>query len=528
MELQGRRRVRNGLVANRCRHGRSVRTVRTTNGTDRRQRGRFAQIGCPQRGHPARLRLLRRSPPAAGGRPHRSAGGGTHHRSHAPTGPAAVRLHHQLAPGRGKRRDRDTHRHDGSDLHRRVAGGAFVRRGQGEDPMRLMSAAVMTAMLAATAAVSVRAEVLDDENRRTITLGDGTSVTLIGEAGSDPAVKSKRFYYLPVNLRLAKRADGTPEFLFLKYTSEATTGASGGLIHFLVEWGLTPAQETELTTKLRAQITDAVVAGPVQLQSAGDTGTFRIVSGTLDDKTLAASVVTSGSAPLVAGGRAAAAARLTADGAQLLAATFEKARSITDLSLALNYGYVTLAPAARGTITYDWSRLEREGKTLRAEYTRTQTGTTETEDCFMVFCSSSSTPEYAYSYEEMRNQYKFLEEKEIVKIHFDELVADERVAKIREAFFQYFLNTMAKEKNDDQTPPPPASAQEKEKSPDARQGSRYHFVQSSFTSAFATRSKRISLDYRMAVRWPFQLVGNLASWYQGVRDNPKCVASVNL
>jgi hypothetical protein len=32
----------------------------------------------------------------------------------------------------------------------------------------------------------------------------------------------------------------------------------------------------------------------------------------------------------------------------------------------------------------------------------------------------------------------------------------------------------------------------------------------------------------MAVRWPFQLVGNLASWYQCVRDNPKCVASVNL
>ena len=30
------------------------------------------------------------------------------------------------------------------------------------------------------------------------------------------------------------------------------------------------------------------------------------------------------------------------------------------------------------------------------------------------------------------------------------------------------------------------------------------------------------------MRWPFQIVGNLASWYNGVKDNPKCVAAVNL
>ncbi len=37
-----------------------------------------------------------------------------------------------------------------------------------------------------------------------------------------------------------------------------------------------------------------------------------------------------------------------------------------------------------------------------------------------------------------------------------------------------------------------------------------------------------TLDARLPVRWPFQIVGNLASWYNGVKDNPKCVASVNL
>lgn len=391
-----------------------------------------------------------------------------------------------------------------------------------------LTALLLAMFLLLPGATPAGAAVLDDENRVTVTLKDGTSITLIGEASSTPGVRSRRYYYLPANLRLARRADGTPEFLFLKYTTEKQGGASGGLLHFLMEWGLTPAQEAELTAALRAKVNEAEVLGPVQLESGGDTGSFRIVSATLEDKTLSPSTITSGAAPLVAGGRAAAAARLSAEGAQLLAATFEKAKSITDLSIALSYNYVTLVPAAKGTITFDWSRLEREGQTLRAEYKRTRTGTTETSDCFLVFCASSSRPDYAYSYNEARNQYSFLQEKEIVKIQFDELVADERVAKIREAFFQYFLNTMAQEDDTADAPPAPAADPEKDKMPDIRQGSRYRFNQSSFKSAFASRTKRISLNYRMSIRWPYQIVGNLASWYDGVRDNPKCVATVNL
>jgi hypothetical protein len=387
--------------------------------------------------------------------------------------------------------------------------------------------AIAAALALLAGASATRAAVLDDGNRVTMTLKDGTSVTLIGEATSAPGVRGRRYYYLPANLRLARRADGTPEFLFLKYTSERQGAASGGLIHFLMEWGLTPEQEAELLVALRTRVPDAEIAGPVQLEAGGDGGSFRIVSATLEDKTLAPATITSGAAPLVAGGRAAAASRLTPEGAQLLASTFEKARAITDLSIALNYNYVTLAPAAKGTITFDWSRLEREGQTLRAEYRRTRTGTTDTSDCFLVFCASSSRPEYAYSYNEVREQYRFLQEREIVKIQFDELVADERVAKIREAFFQYFLNTMAEKDDQAEAPPKPADP-EKDKTPDIRQGSRYTFTQSSFKRAFASKTKRIDLNYRMSIRWPYQIVGNLASWYDGVRDNPKCVAAINL
>jgi hypothetical protein len=374
------------------------------------------------------------------------------------------------------------------------------------------------------------AVILDDTNRISITLGDGTHVTLIGEATSTPGLKSNNYYYLPTNLRLAQRVDGTPEFLFLKFTTEKAAsdgGISGGLLHFLMEWGLTPQQETELKGRLQKDFKNAQLMGAVPLEDGGaGGGSFQIVSGTLSDKTFTGSVVTSGKAPLVPGGRAAAAARLSAEGAQLMAATFEKARSITDLSIALDYSYQTLAPAAKGTITFDWSRLEREIKSLQAAYSQRQTGSRHSESCFLFVCASSDAPTYSYSYDEARRQFDFLIERQVVTLQFDEQIADERVAKIRDAFFQYFLNSLAQPAKDD--PPPAPSAQEKEQSPDIRHGNNYRFSQSSFKSMFQRKVQTFRLDYRLAIKWPYQLVGNMASWYHGVADNPSCVASVNL
>lgn len=392
-------------------------------------------------------------------------------------------------------------------------------------------ALVLLVILVCAAQITASAVVLDDENQLSIILSGGMNVRLLGEATSTPGVKSHNYYYLPVNLRLSARPDGTPEFLFLKFTTEQRGGVSGGLMHFLMEWGLTPELEAELKTKLRALDESAQLMGAVPLQADGESGSFQIVSATLSDRTLTPTVVTSGKAPLVPGGKVAAAARLSADGAQLLAATLERARSITDASLAVNYSYATLAPAARGFIEFNWSKLEKEKDTLRAEYKRTQTGTTSTSDCFIIFCASSERPEYKYSYNEVRNQYKFLEEKQIVRIQFDETapVPDERVAKIREAFFQYFLNMMAQPADQQGgAPPPPVADKDKEKTPDIRQGSGYKYNVSSFKRAFERKYQRVDLNYRTTLKNPLQIVGNLASWYVGVRDNPKCVGTVNL
>lgn len=388
---------------------------------------------------------------------------------------------------------------------------------------QIIGGAFLAVMLAC--APPAGAVVLDDENTLIVQLEDGTQVKLYAEAGSSTGVRTRRFYYLPVGLRVAARPDGTPEFLFLKFTTEAAAGpgaVSGALMHFLMEWGLTPKQEQELVGKLKEKYRDAELVGAVPMEIEGD-GSFQIVSATLSDKGLATSVMTSGKAPLVPGGRAAAASRLAPEGAQLLAATFEKTRSITDLSIALNYSYQTLMPAARGRVVIDWSRLEREFKQLSAEYSRKRTGTQTTK---FLGITISSSPTYSYSYDELRQEYDFLVENQVIKVEFDELVADERVAKIREAFFQFFLNNMVEPVKDE--PPPPASDKEKEGSPNIKYGNRYKYKQTSIKSAFARRTQTFSLNYRLAVRRPHQIVGNLASWYDGVKSNPKCVSAVNL
>ena len=382
---------------------------------------------------------------------------------------------------------------------------------------------VLTLLL--TPAAPAGAVVLDDENTLVVQLQDGTQVKLYAEAGASPGVRTRRYYYLPVGLRVAARPDGTPEFLFLKFTTEQASGpgaVSGAVMHFLMEWGLTPAQEQELAGKLKQKYADAELAGAVPMEVEGD-GSFQIVSATMSDKGLTPSVVTSGKAPLVPGGRAAAASRLGTEGAQLLAATFEKGRSISDVSIALNYTYQTLMPAARGRVVIDWSRLERNFKELSAEYARRRTGTRTTS---FLGVPIGSSPIYAYSYSELRSEYNFLLESEVIKVTFDELVADERVAKIRDAFFQFFVNNMTQTEKDEAPPAP--TAQEKEGSPDIKYGSRYTYKQTSIKNAYARRTQTFDLNYRLAVRRPFQIVGNLASWYDGVKDNPRCVSAVNL
>jgi len=395
-----------------------------------------------------------------------------------------------------------------------------------------ISLAVMLLIGLAAAAFAV---VLDDENRRTVVLDSGLQVQLIGEAVSVPGKKSNKYYYLPVNLRLSRRPDNTPEFLFLKYVTEKRDGVNGALLHFLMEYGLSPQQEEELRAKLKRQNNQAELMGAVPMEAEGEGGSFDIVSGTLKDKNVTPVVATSGKAPLLPGGKAAAAARMTGEGAQMLAATLEKTRSIADASIVLNYSYSVMVPAVKAHIEIDWAKLEMEHNQLRDEYKRKKTDRTSNVSCF-IFCFGSETQNYEYTRDEVQSMYSFLQEKKIVRVVFDEFVpaTDERLAKVREAFFQYFLNTLTQPAQQEAPPAASSSAnspqggQRTEVKPDLNTTTGYKFTQSALRTKVSKKFERLELNYRMTMRKPLQIIGNLTSWYDGARDNKNCVASVYL
>jgi hypothetical protein len=371
------------------------------------------------------------------------------------------------------------------------------------------------------------AAILDSENKIEVTLKDGTHVILYGEAISLSDAKSKNYYYLPVNPRLSMRPDRTPEFLFLKYTTEAgeeNKGISGALLHFLMEWGLTPAQETELRDKLKKDFQGAELKGPADVEPDGD-DSFRIISATLTDKGMAPVLVKSGRAPVLPGAKVAVAARLDKNAAQLLAATFEKARSISDVSVELAFKYAVRFPAAKGRASIYWSKYQRLMDSVGAVYTKTKKSGVSLFP-FIPLPITIGGSGTKYTYDEMRKHFDYLRERDIISISFDENLADERIAKIRDAFFQFFLDHMTAKTQEEV--PPPASDKEKAEDPNIRFGNKYTFSQTKISQSLKTGTTVFNLAARMAVNKTFSSTGNMASWYQAARDNPKCVATVRL
>jgi len=372
------------------------------------------------------------------------------------------------------------------------------------------------------------AQILDYQNKVEIVLNDGTHVILYGKARPLNNTPTGEYYYLPVGLRLSRRADGTPEFLFLKYTTEQRAeagGEQGGLIHFLMEWGLTPdqlkeAQEKLVTTvsqlskvtnsRLRT-VTNPKIMGPVDVYTEDQS--FRIISASLSDPD-AATLVTSGSTPILPGSKAAVAGKLNPVTTQLLAATFEKNRSITDISLELNYMYNVLMPAVDGKITVDWSKVQEQMRTDSIKYSHDTRGTKRGSDD-------------RYTYDQMSQFFSSCVESKAVVIEIDKtIVGDELADKIVEEFMNMMIESMT-DKDMAANPTPPGE-QEKAQDPDVKHGRSYVYNRTESEKRFERKVEVYNLKYRLTVPKNLTLTSNLGSWYDGVRDNPKCVSSVNL
>lgn len=392
-----------------------------------------------------------------------------------------------------------------------------------------------------SASLSSLCQPLDGNNKVGITLSDGTQVVAYGRAHTASSSSynkfSNEYYYLPTNLRLSKKADGTPEFIFVKYTTEenaAAGGVQGALMHFLMEWGLTPEQERELQQKIGeklgdlknvnpmySEVKDPKVLGPVTLKSDVEGETFRIVSGTLTNEKFTPNMVTSGKAPLLPGSKMAVAAILEKNGAQLLAATFEKARSITDVSLSLRFQYEVLTPAVDGVITVDWSQISHLYQQFQREYVHS-----DKDDGTLPVSNSLKDDEITDT--EKDSLFSYLITNKAVVIKLDQLKPDNPVAKeVTAAFMEYFLASVAEKDFSSPEEGKPVESLNNKYEPS---GDLYKYTFNS--KRMETKMKMGRETYNLILRMPvvqeMSITENLASWYDGVKHNKNCVTSVNL
>jgi hypothetical protein len=381
-------------------------------------------------------------------------------------------------------------------------------------------------------------QVLDSENKVGITLSDGTQVIAYGRANTASSSSynkfSNEYFYLPTNLRLSKKEDGTPEFIFVKYTTEEAAtagGVQGALMHFLMEWGLTPAQEKELQQQIGqklkglggkySEVTNPKVVGPATLKSDVDGETFRIVSGTLTNEKFTPNMVTTGRAPLLPGAKMAVAAILEKNGAQLLAATFEKARSITDVSLNLRFQYEILTPAVDGLISVNWSEISHLYQQFHREYSHT-----DKDDDTMPVSNSLKDDEINDS--EKDSLFSFLIRNKAVVIRLDQLKPDNPIAKeVTDAFMEYFLSSVAEKDFADPEEGKPVESLNNKYSP-SEDLYKYTFDSKRMETKMKMGIETYNLKLRIPVVQEMSITENLASWYDGVKHNKSCVTSVNL
>jgi hypothetical protein len=196
------------------------------------------------------------------------------------------------------------------------------------------------------------------------------------------------YYYLPDAPRLSQNDDGTLDFLCLKYV-DTKGSASGGLFHALVELTLSQDAVDALQKELQKRVPGAHIAGPVPLMAEkkeeGQPGSFELVSSILSDRgtstpehpnpvgSLTRSVVTSGTAPLVPGSRAAVAASLSPQGATLLWNSLSGPTS--DVSIAINAYYEAVVTGFSAHVTADISTVYKHYSSIfnkQQDYTRRQ------------------------------------------------------------------------------------------------------------------------------------------------------------
>lgn len=380
-------------------------------------------------------------------------------------------------------------------------------------PKRMLIGVFFSFVLLVLSANPAHAVVLDSESRVLVELSDGTLVTLFARSAGFSGVTNE-YYFLPFNLHVTERkSDGNPEFLFVEYITdqnEENGGLSGALMHFLVSWGPSQGQLAELGSKLSQTVPGSQLAGAVPLNVDSESGSFSIVSAIMQDGLLTRSQVTSGKAPALAGGKAAAAASLGPYGAQLMKAGFESDSAIADLSIVFDYTYLLKVPGAKGKITIDWSKIETARSEFEANFTKTEKRVSG------GWPWGGGRKETTRTYTELRSEYEYMRENKFIVVEFDSFQEGRVTQQVEDAFFQYFTNLATESASPEDQPPAPVNAEEGQQHPDIKKGKSYRYRESFIRRSVQRKTQTITLSANMSIRYPVQVVGNLKSWYDDI------------
>jgi hypothetical protein len=354
-----------------------------------------------------------------------------------------------------------------------------------------------------------------------VALSEGSQMTLYAQlqGSSATATRSKNYYYLPNQVMLAKDPlTQVPSFLFLKYVTEEREdqgGVSGALMHFLMQTGYTPAQLAETQSKLNAQVSGAVVKGPVDLFASEDANSFTITSAVVNkDGGMTRSLVTSGKAPLQQGGKVAVATNLNKNGAQLMAATFEKASSVTDLSVNLFYKYYLKVNGMKAKITVDYEKIAQQIKEdkVNAEYRRIE---------------SKDAVQESQSWNEIHKVYDKLVETGAVKMDIQQGIPNAGSDKMSELMFKIFADKFTTPAVDKPQATPPTEA-ERQYLPGKNTAYGYYLDVKRIQQSISKKKEVIEVNYDYMMPMELSVTQNLKTFYNSVKDNKSCIASVLL
>ncbi len=365
------------------------------------------------------------------------------------------------------------------------------------------------------------AQNIDYNSKLEVILGNSTTVILYAQLqGSGSSARpSKNYYYLPAMVQLARDpVSGVPEFLFLKYISEQREdqgGVSGALLHFLMQTGFSKEQLAEMQSKVAAKISGAQVKGPIDLFPASDANTFTITSAVVNSgSSMTKSLVTTGKAPLQQGGKVAVAANLDKNGAQLLAATFEKTSSITDLSVNLFYKYFLKVNGLKAKFTIDYVKMQEVTKRDKVD------------GVYRYDYDFWDQSEETQTWTEIHTMYERMLETKAITIEIEQNMANATSDKITEALFQLFLSLVATPATD--KPSSDTTGNTQPYLPGRNKAYDYHLniIRRSVKQQKKKDVVYLNYDYNMPME--YSMTQNLKTFYDAARNNPKCLGSVVL